>query len=217
MNRESFANGEYYHIYNRGVDKRRIFQQSKDVERFLESMNAFNSIPPIGSLRDLSFYNGTIKHSEKDRLVEFVSYCLNPNHYHFLLKQLVDGGISEFMKRLNGGYTWYFNKKYKRSGSLFQGRFKSKLIDTNEYLLHLSVYVNLNNHVHNYSGSTAVIIRSSWDEYVNTRVPRSFCSKKIILDQFENVIEYKKFALEILPDILQRKVEQKELEKMIIE
>ena len=67
-------------------------------------------------------------------LVQIICYCLNPNHYHLLLKEIKDGGISEFMKRVGGGYTWYFNNKHKRSGTLFQGRFKSVHIKSNEQL-----------------------------------------------------------------------------------
>lgn len=217
MNRKPLVNGEYYHIFNRGVDKRKVFQTHKDLVRFLESMKMFNSVQPIGSLRDMIFNNELPSTPNEERLVEFICYCLNPNHYHFLLKQLCDGGISEFMKRLNGGYTSYFDKKYQRNGSLFEGRFKSNVVDSSEYLLHLSVYINLNNLVHNYGGSTAGIIRSSWNEYIDPDNSHALCNKEIILGQFENPAEYKKYALEILPDILEKKAEQKELKETLIE
>ena len=163
-----FVTGEHYHIYNRGVDKRDIFGDQEDLDRFFKSINEFNTLDPIGSIYESSFGGSTAKYS---KLVELICYCLNPNHYHFILQQVTDGGISEFMKRL-GGYTWYFNNKYKRSGSLFQGRFKSVHIDSNEQLLHTSVYVNLNDKVHSRGGSTAIgvttaeLVRSSWQEYI---------------------------------------------------
>ena len=74
-------------------------------------------------------------------LVEIVAYCLNPNHYHLIVKQISEKGIERFMQKIGTGYTNYFNKRYERSGALFQGKFKSIHIDSNEYLLHLSVYV----------------------------------------------------------------------------
>ena len=76
--------------------------------------------------------------SGSEKLVNITCYCLNPNHYHFILEQLVEGGISEFMKRLGGGYSNHYNKKYKRSGALFQGKFKSVYIESNKQLTFLS-------------------------------------------------------------------------------
>lgn len=91
---------EYYHVYNRGVDKRVIFQNIQDLNRFIKSMVKFNTIKPVGSLFRLGKIDITDKPTEP--LVEIVAFCLNPNHFHIILKQVVDGGISEFMKRLSG-------------------------------------------------------------------------------------------------------------------
>ena len=212
MNREPFQNGEYYHIYNRGTDKRKIFNDFRDVDRFLKSMRLFNSVEPIGSvwLQDLIQEKNTRK-----KLVAITAYCLNPNHYHLILQQRIENGITEFMKRLNGGYTWYFNFKTKRTGALFQGRFKSKHIFDDDYLLRVSAYVNLNDHVHQLSGSTAQLVRSSWNEY--TSGTSGLCEKKIIFSQFRKWQEYEKFALEALPQILQRKEDEKELKSLMLE
>ena len=211
MNREKFANGEIYHVFNRGVDKRIIFLDSKDVGRFLKSMVIFNSIKPIGSLYEQSF----LKEKKKSKpLVRFIAYNLLPNHFHFILEQVVEGGISEFMRRLLGGYTWYFNKRNKRSGSLFQGTFKSKHIDSNEYLLHISVYVNLNDKINTFGGETAKLGRSSWDEYISPdKNNENICSgKDVILGQFDSVEDYKKFAHSSLEDIRKNKERYKDLE-----
>jgi hypothetical protein len=124
-----------------------------------------------------------------------------------ILEQLTEGGISEFMKRL-GGYTKYFNNKYKRSGVLFQGKFKSVHIDSNEYLLHASVYVNLNNQVHQLKQREFL---SSWGEYITPSV-MGLCNSNIIIGQFHDREEYKKFAQDSLKDILERKELTKELE-----
>ena len=153
--KSSFVIGEHYHIFNRGVDKRIIFSDRYDIHRFFQSMIEFNTVDPIGSLYENSFLQlggETPKFGEK--LVNIIAYCLNPNHFHLILEQLKDGGISEFMKRLAGGYTGYFNQKNDRSGSLFQGVFKDVHIDSNEYLLHASAYVNLNDRVHQLGGET---------------------------------------------------------------
>jgi putative transposase len=200
-NREKIAPGEYYHIYNRGTDKRPITKDDKDIERFMQSLEFFNSKEPIISLREI-ISNENIK--PKDPLVEIICYCLNPNHYHFLLKEIDEGGISEFMKRLNGGYTWYFNNRHKRSGVLFQGRFKSVHIKSNEQLLHVSAYVNLNDKVHKISGSTAEKVRSSWNEYIG-KSNRNLCKKEIIQGQFKSIKEYKNFAESSLVQILRLK------------
>ncbi|MFZ2303461.1 MAG: transposase [Minisyncoccia bacterium] len=215
MRNISFANGEFYHVYNRGTDKRTVFSDESDVDRFMQSMEEFNTVEPIGSIFENSFKkqkpgNPTSKSkSEKvkeKRLVNFVAYCLNPNHYHFILEQLVDDGVSMFMKRLGGGYTKYFNEKHKRSGVLFQGKYKAVHIDSNEYLLHSSAYVNLNDRVHQLGNPTSKLVKSrtSWGEYIG-EAESNFCNKDIILEQYKNIREYKKFALSTLNDILNRR------------
>src|SRR4051812_33091994 len=133
MRKTDLVTGEHYHIYNRGVDKRSIFEDRQDLERFYQSIKEFNSLEPIGSI----FENSFEKERNTKKLVDIVCYCLNHNHFHFILRQRSENGISEFMKRL-GGYTWYFNNRHKRSGALFQGVFKSSHIDSDEYLLHAS-------------------------------------------------------------------------------
>lgn len=214
----SFANGELYHIYNRGVDKRIIFTDGHDIRRFLKSMIEFNTVEPVGSLYENSFRQlGGFTAKLPEKLVNIIAYCLNQNHYHLILEQRVDGGISEFMKRI-GGYTWYFNNKYKRSGSLFQGVFKDVHIDSNEYLLHVSAYVNLNDRVHQLGGETAKLKESlsSWKEYTDEGVKR-ICEKDIVLEQFGNIDEYKEFALSSLESIKQKKEELKDFDRFMLE
>ena len=203
MRKVPFVESEYYHIYNRGVDKRSIFEDRHDLDRFFQSIKEFNSVEPIGSI----FENSFNKEKVSDKLVEIVCYCLNPNHFHFILKPMVENGLSEFMRRL-GGYTWYFNNRHKRNGALFQGAFKSSHINSNEYFLHVSAYVNLNNR---FKGSTYLLSKSSWDEYLGKEYD-CICNPDIILGQFKNTKAYEKFALSSLKDILKRKELEKELE-----
>ena len=219
VRKKSFANGEFFHIYNRGVDKRIIFVDEYDIGRFFQSMIEFNTVEPVGSIYENSFRQlGGETPKLAEGLVNIVAYCLNPNHFHLILEQLVDGGISEFMKRLSGGYTGYFNKKHDRSGSLFQGVFKDVHIDSNEYLLHVSAYVNLNDRAHQLGGETPKLVESlsSWREYTDKKV-EGICEKEIVLGQFRNVDEYKDFALSSLESIIQRKEELKGINELLLE
>lgn len=218
MRKIKFAKGEFYHIYNRGVDKRNIFEDKADLERFFQSMNEFNTLEPIGSLYENSFLVPTALMRRKAKpLVDFVAYCINPNHFHFILKEATENGISRFMHKLSGGYTWYFNQRYKRSGALFQGTFKAKHIDSNAYLLNASIYVNLNFRVHQLGGLVAKLVKSSWDEYILKNVAAEFCKKNIILDQFDSRKEYEAFAIETLPILLERKQREKEISDLLVE
>jgi len=169
MRKDPLITEQYYHIYNRGVDKRDIFMNKDDLNRFVLSIKEFNIIKPIGSI-DLNLRNKTdldrFKNEDKI-LVSIVCYCFNPNHFHFIVKQEVEGGISEFFKRLLGGYTGYFNKVHSRSGSLFQGRFKSKLIKDEDYFLRIRPYVNVNYLVHDIPSEKGHLVLSSCQEYDN--------------------------------------------------
>lgn len=209
MRKSKFVKGEFYHVFNRGTEKRNIFSDFNDFSRFFQSINQFNTIEPIGSIYENSFSKDLVKNKKK--LVNFVCYCINPNHYHFILEQLVEKGIEKFMHRVGTGYTKYFNNKYERSGALFQGVFKSIRIDSNEYLLHVSAYVNLNARVHQLGSEASKFSKSSWDEYVDNK--DGFCEKDIVLGQFKNSAEYKDFAESSLIGIRERK----EMEKFLME
>lgn len=117
-----FQKGSFYHVYNRGNRKQNIFISNRDYERFLK--------------RALTY--------KKKFEISILSYCLMPNHFHFLLKQDSDASITNFMLRLGTSYAKYFNIKYGEVGSLFQDRFKAKLIESDEYLLQLSRYIHRN-------------------------------------------------------------------------
>jgi putative transposase len=137
-----FSINENYHIYNRGVEKRTIFLDTIDYERFVFLLEITNNSKPV-LVRELKkeVYNHK---DERDVLVDIGSWCLMPNHFHLLLHERVEGGISKFMSKLLTGYTMYFNKKYERSGSLFQGTYKAEHADSDEYLKYLFSYIHLN-------------------------------------------------------------------------
>lgn len=229
LRKTQFVNGEFYHIYNRGVDKRNVYNNKDDVNRFFQGMVEFNVLDPIGSIYENSFLqlgSEASKLEKRKPLVNFIAYCINPNHFHFIVEQVADKGIEKLMQRNGTGYTKYFNNKYKRSGSLFQGVFKSIHINSNEYLLHLSAYVNLNDRVHQLGSEASKLVesKSSWAEYVENGkgnmkkdVNEGICEKDIILGQFKNKREYKKFALESLESIRERKKDLKDIEKFLLE
>jgi len=218
MRKVPFRKGEFYHIYNRGVDKRNIFSDQADFQRFFRSIAEFNTLEPIGSI----FENSTKKKIKEkfghrmSKLVNVVCYCVNPNHYHLILEQKAENGIEKFMQRLGNGYTKYFNHKHIRSGVLFQGRFKSIHIDSNEYLLHLSVYVNLNNLVHKIKFGHPMS-KSSWDEYIKNKSLNLCNNMEVILGQFKNKKEYENFAKDFVGSIIERKALAKKLENYKIE
>lgn len=205
----SFANEQFYHVFNRGVDKRDIILDHDDLMRFIQSMSAFNKLKPIGSIYEQSFHK-TKRLRAEDALVEFICYAVNPNHFHFLIKQFSDRGIEKFMQRLGTGFTKYFNGRYYRSGRLFQDKFKAKHVDSNEYLLHLSAYINLNHRVHQLGSKASKLWMSSWPEYQKIDA-RGLCQPDSILGQFKNLEEYRGFAEDAIEIILENRERQKEL------
>ncbi len=145
----TFALDEYYHLYNRGVDKRVIFLDKKDYDHFKYLMYLCNTNQKIHLARlPVSF--------EKDEpIVAIGLYCLMPNHFHILVKEIGEGGISKYMLKLTTAYVMYFNKKYIRTGALFEGTFKSIHITRDPQLKYLYSYIHLN---------PAKIIDKDWRE-----------------------------------------------------
>jgi putative transposase len=136
--------GEFYHIYNRGTEKRTIFQSKTDYERFLALLYLCNNAEAVDLKLQGKILADVVKVSRKTPLVELCAYALMPNHYHLLIRESREGGISKFMQKVSTAYTMYFNKKNDRSGSLFQGKFKSEHAHTDEYLKYLISYIHLN-------------------------------------------------------------------------
>ncbi|MFY9462957.1 MAG: transposase [Candidatus Sungiibacteriota bacterium] len=140
--------GELYHVYNRGVEKRITFMTRQHYMRFIAAMQFFNTSRQV-TLRDFLGSNvikktGVQPLQEGRRLVQIGAFILMPNHFHFLLKPLVEGGVSLFMQKLGSGYTAFFNLKHSRSGALFQGRYKVKHIDSDRYARYIQAYIPLN-------------------------------------------------------------------------
>lgn len=138
---------EFYHIYNRGNDKREIFHNDVDHTRFQVLLYLCNNIKGIhlGDYRSSSISNKELFNLPREEtLVDIGAYCLMPNHFHLLIKEKIEGGTSLFMQKLSTAYTMYYNKKYNKTGSLFGGRFKAKHIDSDQYLKYQYSYIHLN-------------------------------------------------------------------------
>ena len=159
----SFAIDEYYHTYNRGTDKRTIFSAPSDYERFVALLYLCNGNIPL-IFRELEVDD----HFERQRgetLVDIGAYCLMPNHFHILVKEKKERGVSSFMKKLLTSYSMYFNKKYERTGSLFEGAFKARHADTDVYLKYLFSYIHLN---------PAKLIDHDWKSNMHTNPEKLF-------------------------------------------
>lgn len=213
----------YYHIFNRGVEKRKIFSDFKDYKRFVISLKQFNNFNRL-KLRDKSGISPPISSTgvftpvepveevDDDKLVEIVAYCLNPNHYHLLLKEITENGVSKFIQKLITGYTGYFNKKNERTGALFQGKHKKLEITSNAQLLYLSAYINANHYVHKIKDFEDWEFSSLWD-YIGKRDGR-LCFKDDILGQFNgNKKDYRDFCKRTCDDIKGRR----DFEKFLLE
>lgn len=142
-----FSEGEFYHIYNRGTDKRSIFIEKEDYNRFLLILHLCNNTKSVdisNLLRDGISFNDLMDINIEERLVDIGAYCLMPNHFHLLVRENRKDGISLFMKKLLTAYSMYFNIKHKRKGGLFEGPFLAKHVDSDEYLKYLLSYIHLN-------------------------------------------------------------------------
>jgi REP element-mobilizing transposase RayT len=161
MRRVPFIEGEIFHVFNRGAHKRPIFLDESDYRRFQILLLLSNTDRPLDVSNVLKKYRGptSVKlfHNEAPsrRLVDVMAYCLMSNHFHIVLRQLVSEGATSFMRKLCTAYSMYFNKRHEHSGTLFQGKFKSSHIDSNEYLLWIFTYVHLN---------PVGIVEPAWDE-----------------------------------------------------
>ncbi len=198
-----FANDEIYHVFNRGVEKRPTFTDKKELDRSIITLDfyRFANLP----LKLSRFLN--LPESERsklrqvldsfEKLVEVICYCLMPNHFHFLLKQKLDGGISTFMANFTNSYTKYFNTKHERIGPLFQGSFKAVHIESGEQLTHVSRYIHLNP-VSSYLIEPEELESYKWSSFLEYMglSNNNISSPKLVLDLFPSKGKYKQFVLD---------------------
>lgn len=173
---DDLAPGEVYHICTRGVEQRDIFLDVADRKRFLILL--LHCLPQ-GQVRSLSLiqdreYKPKIT-KPQEGLVDLLAYCLMTNHFHLLIKENIEKGTSLYMKRILTSYACYFNKRRKRSGSLFIHPFKAVLVDGDDQLLHVSRYIHLNPYMANMVNDIFTYPWSSLNQYTQSRVVESTC------------------------------------------
>lgn len=183
-----FVESEYYHLYNRGVDKRAVYSSANDYKRFMMLLYLANSDEGVrvdNILKTYSFED-VFTRERSDPLVAIGTFCLMPNHFHILATPLVENGLSKFMLKLETGYSMYFNKKNNRSGSLFQGPFKSEHAGDDRYLKYLFSYIHLNpaklkdSHWKGKIGMKHSAIRKFVEAYPYSSLPEYLSGKHVI-------------------------------------
>ncbi|MBI2120388.1 MAG: transposase [Parcubacteria group bacterium] len=203
----SFSVDEYYHIYNRGTDKRLVFLDNADRDRFVRLLFVSNSTKPV------VFRN--IKHlpysdiDKGDSIVAIGAYCLMPNHFHLLVRETMSGGISAFMGKLLTAYSAYFNKKYQRTGALFESTFRAQHVDNDNYLKYLFAYIHLNPvkltepdwkekgivNIKAVSRKLSEYHYSSYDEYIGAeREESAILSKEVFPEYFIKQTNFQDFV-----------------------
>lgn len=187
------ANDEIYHVFNRGVEEKIVFSDKRNYDRFIKTFVYYqkSGVPPRFSLNEKIPHEIFVK---LPNLVEIIAYCLMPTHFHFLLKQKKENGISQFLSQIVNSYTRYFNTRHKRKGHLFQGPFKAVRVENDEQLMHLSRYIHLNPSVDFLVKNLKEYEYSSYLEYLTSQ--RGICQKNIVLSLFPSPKAYEKFVLD---------------------
>jgi len=204
MRKTAIAQGEYYHIFNRGNNKQTISFDKRDKIRFLFLIIYFQSYIFFENIgRQVSYFikNGIFNIDEdlknkilKNRNVKLINFALMPNHFHLTLCEFKEGGISQYMQRVLCAYTKYFNTKYKKSGHLFQGPYKAVNIKSNNQLLYLSTYIHRNpRELPEWKNKEHLYPWSSYHDYLNNRWGK-LLKHDIILKQFSGKKEYYDFT-----------------------
>jgi len=173
----------YYHLYNRGVNKNTVFVDQEDYGVFLNLLKRYLSNSPVIDKkgRDYPWYGARL---------ELLAFCLMPNHYHLLIFQSDPKAMTELIKSLGTSYGMYFNKKYKRVGPVFQSRFRASMIDSQQYLDHISRYIHLNPGKTRYKNWEP----SSYNYYLKNKTAE-WVKPKRILDMFNGKVqEYSEFV-----------------------
>lgn len=194
---------EIYHVFNRSIDKLPIFVRIRDLNRILEVSKFYSFQETQIRFSHFNRLYDVEKSEHMDRLkktsvkqIEILSFCFMPNHYHFLIKQLEDNGISSFIRKVQDSYAKYFNTKYKRTGSLFQSNFKAIRIDDEDQLLHVSRYIHLNPLTSYLISDINSLENYTWSSYRDYLRPdqSGLTNPEFILKFFKNIKHFKKFS-----------------------
>lgn len=194
------ATEELYHLYNRGVDKRIVFSSNFEYQRFLNTL-LYSQYPHLKRFSWNKFPLDKLGQEHKnDAIVQLLGFCLIPNHFHLVVRQLIDSGISKFMHGLGTSYTNFFNTKHERSGSLFQSTFQSVHIKTDEQLIHVIRYIHLNPAVSGLVEKPEDWFWSSHLDYLNLRKPPLIDTQEVLSyfsltnDPGQKINAYKNFV-----------------------
>lgn len=187
-----FLSGEIYHIVSRGSNKDRIFITNRDYRRFTKGLAYYRFDGPKPSFSKLSKLQLLgMEPKLTSKFVEIFAYCLMPNHIHLLVRQLKDGGASNFMRQLLNSYAKYFNTKHKHSGPLFENRFRAIQIESDEQFVHVSRYIHINSIVSHIADSLENYPWSSYADYM--RGESQLCSVAEVLNYFGSPHKYREF------------------------
>lgn len=219
--RRKIVVGNIYHVLNRGVDKRRIFQEDLDYLRFIHDLFEFNDTNPANNVGyfapSIDIASPYIGGERKPRklLVEILAFALMPNHYHLLLKPKFEDGIYRFMKKLNIGYAKYFNEKNHRSGALFEGRYKLVPVDQEAHFIHLPYYIHFNpldlvmpgwrkREIKNYKKAMEFLENYRWSSFLDYIGKKNFPSvtqRDFLMKFFDGPEQYKKDTVRWLKEL----------------
>ncbi len=173
MRKEPLITGGIYHVFTKSIAGYRIFRKKGEYERMKELLWFYNKekMPTRFSIfkrlkNKKEFYENYL--NDKEEIVDIIAYCIMPTHLHILLKQLKPNGISIYMSNVLNSYTRYFNNKNKRRGPLWQSRFKSVMIKSDEQILHLTRYIHLNPVAEGLVDRPEEWLFSSYNEYIGT-------------------------------------------------
>ena len=206
MLRLNLAPGEYYHICNRGVGKQAIFHDRKDYFRFLFLILFFQSSSKVYHLGrvvkefmvSLGQHPMLAKLTEdvvKKRTVEVVAFCIMPNHFHLILKEVEEGGISSYMQRVLNAYGKYYNTKYQKSGHVFQGSYRAVHIHDDRYMQHLSAYIHRNpRELRNWVNKEDEYSWSSYQDFTLSNRWGKLLVPDVVLGEFKDQKHYLKFV-----------------------
>lgn len=181
---KEFRPGDYYHVFNRGVNKQPIFIDDEDYFQFLKRLQIILDLIPVSMIKT------NIRPLPKDSF-SILAYCLMPNHFHMLIRQNTDIGIDKLILKLCTSYSIYINKKLGRVGALFQDTFKAKLIDNDQYATYVSAYI------HNNPENPNLYPFSSYKEIIKPQ-GNLICDRALLLGWFNNSpLDYKKFVADL--------------------
>lgn len=186
--RKIYLPDSYYHIYNRGVNKRRIFLDDEDYRVFLNLLKRYLSDKPEKD-------NKKREYPWLQPEINLLAYCLMPNHFHLLVYQITEHGFHKLLKNVCGSYTKYFNHKYQRVGPLFQDRYKASMIIKDDYLQHISRYIHLNPREYKtwqYSSLPYYIEKKKAEWIAPSRILELFTSRETYADFMADYEDYKR-------------------------